>query len=259
MDSHSGKVGQKKWNCKIHSLHQIPTKSVYLWKNSQKLPQIEDLVTKDSLPKNSTAPAPFASSPITPKRFQSIEQSHERRIHEDFEVVQALGSLRHLENSEDHSFLSRKHSYDEVHLRQRMLAAASTFFDQPSVQVSQTAPVSNVIYNPPKSISLAGLGHTEHQSEDVLKKTMFQNPRPKKKRRKSIEVERNFKCPVPGCTKSYGSEGALKTHRKLKHNEDYPARSTKTLQALQAARNYSSNFTSSSQASPIAMHSITQR
>ena len=39
----------------------------------------------------------------------------------------------------------------------------------------------------------------------------------KKKRRKRDEIERNFKCPVQCCAKSYGSEGALKTHIKLKH------------------------------------------
>ncbi len=42
----------------------------------------------------------------------------------------------------------------------------------------------------------------------------------KKKRRKRDEIERNFKCPIFGCTKSYGSEGALKTHVKLKHTTE---------------------------------------
>src|SRR5690606_4494621 len=42
----------------------------------------------------------------------------------------------------------------------------------------------------------------------------------KKKRRKRNEIERNFKCPFHGCSKSYGSEGALKTHTKLKHLDD---------------------------------------
>jgi len=44
--------------------------------------------------------------------------------------------------------------------------------------------------------------------------------KPKKRRRKRDEIERSFKCPVAGCTKSYGSEGALKTHVKLKHSPD---------------------------------------
>jgi len=44
--------------------------------------------------------------------------------------------------------------------------------------------------------------------------------KPKKRRRKRDEIERSFKCPINGCTKSYGSEGALKTHVKLKHSVD---------------------------------------
>jgi len=44
--------------------------------------------------------------------------------------------------------------------------------------------------------------------------------KPKKRRRKRDEMERSFKCPINGCTKSYVSEGALKTHVKLKHSVD---------------------------------------
>jgi len=44
-------------------------------------------------------------------------------------------------------------------------------------------------------------------------------PKPKKRRRRRHEITRNFKCGVNGCTKSYGSEGALKTHIRLKHSE----------------------------------------
>jgi len=42
---------------------------------------------------------------------------------------------------------------------------------------------------------------------------------PKKKRRKRDEIDRQFKCNINGCSKSYGSEGALKTHQKIKHTE----------------------------------------
>jgi len=41
----------------------------------------------------------------------------------------------------------------------------------------------------------------------------------KKKRRKRDEIDRQFKCNINGCSKSYGSEGALKTHQKIKHTE----------------------------------------
>ncbi|PRP88460.1 Zinc finger, C2H2 type family protein [Planoprotostelium fungivorum] len=41
----------------------------------------------------------------------------------------------------------------------------------------------------------------------------------RKKRRKRDEVERKYACPCH-CSRSYGSEGALKTHIKIKHQED---------------------------------------
>jgi hypothetical protein len=44
-------------------------------------------------------------------------------------------------------------------------------------------------------------------------------PKPKKRRRRRHEIVRNFKCVIDGCSKSYGSEGALKTHIRLKHTE----------------------------------------
>jgi len=44
-------------------------------------------------------------------------------------------------------------------------------------------------------------------------------PKPKKRRRRRHEIARNFKCTLSSCTKSYGSEGALKTHIRLKHTE----------------------------------------
>jgi hypothetical protein len=44
--------------------------------------------------------------------------------------------------------------------------------------------------------------------------------KPKKRRRRRDEIERKYACPIHGCTKTYGTEGALKTHIKLKHPED---------------------------------------
>mmetsp|Transcript_23827 Transcript_23827/g.33385 ORF Transcript_23827/g.33385 Transcript_23827/m.33385 type:complete len:247 (+) Transcript_23827:258-998(+) len=45
----------------------------------------------------------------------------------------------------------------------------------------------------------------------------FIKAKPKKKRRKAEQIDRKFPCDYPGCPKSYGSEGALKTHKRLKH------------------------------------------
>ena len=41
----------------------------------------------------------------------------------------------------------------------------------------------------------------------------------KRKRKTKDQVERNFKCNINGCTKSYGSENSLNQHMKLKHPE----------------------------------------
>jgi len=46
-------------------------------------------------------------------------------------------------------------------------------------------------------------------------------PKPKKRRRRRHEISRNFKCNLNGCSKSYGSEGALKTHVRLKHADGH--------------------------------------
>jgi hypothetical protein len=52
------------------------------------------------------------------------------------------------------------------------------------------------------------------------KRSMDTCPKPKKRRRRRHEIARNFKCSLHNCTKSYGSEGALKTHIRLKHNDN---------------------------------------
>ena len=41
----------------------------------------------------------------------------------------------------------------------------------------------------------------------------------KRKRKTKDQVERNFKCNINGCSKSYGSENSLNQHMKLKHPE----------------------------------------
>jgi len=64
--------------------------------------------------------------------------------------------------------------------------------------------------------------HSEFvSSSDVINNEgdLAMKTKPKKRRRKRDEIDRSFKCPIAGCTKSYGSEGALKTHIKLKHND----------------------------------------
>ena len=43
----------------------------------------------------------------------------------------------------------------------------------------------------------------------------------KRMRRNADEIERYYKCSVKSCGKSYGSEGSLNQHYKLKHPEIY--------------------------------------
>ena len=40
---------------------------------------------------------------------------------------------------------------------------------------------------------------------------------PKRERKRASEIVRHFKCPLSDCPKSYGSEGSLNQHIKLKH------------------------------------------
>ena len=43
----------------------------------------------------------------------------------------------------------------------------------------------------------------------------------KRHRRTATEIARCYKCPITDCPKSYGGEGALNQHLKLKHKAYY--------------------------------------
>lgn len=43
----------------------------------------------------------------------------------------------------------------------------------------------------------------------------------KRYRRTALEIDRHYKCSIESCQKSYGSEGSLNQHIKLKHPELY--------------------------------------
>ena len=47
------------------------------------------------------------------------------------------------------------------------------------------------------------------------------NEKKKRHRRTATEIARHYKCPISDCPKSYGSEGSLNQHIKLKHPEYY--------------------------------------
>ena len=47
------------------------------------------------------------------------------------------------------------------------------------------------------------------------------NEKKKRHRRIANEIARHYKCPIADCPKSYGSEGSLNQHIKIKHPEHY--------------------------------------
>ena len=54
------------------------------------------------------------------------------------------------------------------------------------------------------------MGRKEHSEEEL---------RNKRARRTAEEIEKKYKCEVAFCERSYGSEGSLQQHIKLKHPE----------------------------------------
>ncbi|KAL4432745.1 hypothetical protein ABPG74_011566 [Tetrahymena malaccensis] len=58
----------------------------------------------------------------------------------------------------------------------------------------------------------------------------------KRHRRAAHEIERHYKCPQETCQKSYGSEGSLAQHIKLKHPDFFQIISANISQTLQAMR-----------------------
>jgi hypothetical protein len=62
-------------------------------------------------------------------------------------------------------------------------------------------------------------------------------PKPRRKRKKKSEVERNFACNIDNCQRSYGSENSLNQHMKIKH-PDFWMRIKEKEQNLTAINNY---------------------
>ena len=53
--------------------------------------------------------------------------------------------------------------------------------------------------------------------DDKNKQMVRMISKPKRHRRTKGEIQRMYKCHSKGCSKSYGSEGSLNQHIKLKH------------------------------------------
>jgi len=61
-------------------------------------------------------------------------------------------------------------------------------------------------------------GQQQQQGHQVLSPQQ-QQAKKRKNRRKHTEIQRTFICPLNGCGKAYGSEGACKTHVRIKHQD----------------------------------------
>lgn len=59
------------------------------------------------------------------------------------------------------------------------------------------------------------------QDEEFNSQSQRMNDKNKRMRRNADEIQRYYKCTVKVCGKSYGSEGSLNQHYKLKHPEIY--------------------------------------
>lgn len=66
------------------------------------------------------------------------------------------------------------------------------------------------------------LESNKRKHEEVLGMPFeIDNEKKKRHRRTATEIARHYKCPIDDCPKSYGSEGSLNQHIKIKHPEYY--------------------------------------
>lgn len=61
----------------------------------------------------------------------------------------------------------------------------------------------------------------QKKAEEIQYGASNEEDRKKRFRRTASEIERHYRCMVETCQKSYGSEGSLNQHIKLKHYEIY--------------------------------------
>jgi hypothetical protein len=83
--------------------------------------------------------------------------------------------------------------------------------------------------------------HIKNQQKmnDIIPPQRYQieTPKPRRKRKKKSEIERNFACNIDNCQRSYGSENSLNQHMKIKH-PDFWMRVKEKEQNLTAINNY---------------------
>jgi hypothetical protein len=64
-------------------------------------------------------------------------------------------------------------------------------------------------------------GKLEKKAREIEEGERGDDDKKKRFRRTANEIERHYRCPVDTCQRSYGSEGSLNQHIKIKHNELY--------------------------------------
>ncbi len=62
---------------------------------------------------------------------------------------------------------------------------------------------------------------SKYEDDEFASQSDRNQEKGKRLRRNADEIERYYKCTVKTCAKSYGSEGSLNQHYKLKHPEIY--------------------------------------
>jgi hypothetical protein len=67
-----------------------------------------------------------------------------------------------------------------------------------------------------KNELISKLVRLEKKADD-LDGASNQEDRQKRNRRPAVEIDRHYRCPVGNCQKTYGSEGSMNQHIKIKH------------------------------------------
>jgi len=153
-------------------------------------------------------------------------------------------------------FRSKKTNLDDLPVSRELMDIAEVLEglrkgSQQSASISESSPSVSTSYEVLPCTKSIEWNNSSTPSDGGLSRSIssetlrFSNRsfelKPKKRRRRREEIERKFLCPIKSCDKSYGSEGALKTHIKIKHKN--------ILRNHQDAKTLIDNFNNSSAAS----------
>jgi len=169
------------------------------------------------------------------KEYKSFETDSKRvapyptRSRSTFTTLSSLrnstGSMRSSTTlSDDHSSVSSSHDHFGLKLSREIMDIAEVLEGMKKATVVDSTPSISTSYEALPDTKYASDVSSNSTPSDGISKSdslRFCNRsfelKPKKRRRRREEIERKFLCPIKLCDKSYGSEGALKTHIKIKH------------------------------------------